>query len=167
MEESRSRVTEPRQLIIEAPSVLTLKDRIAEVGVTLFFWLLLLYLWQPVLSFLAWMFQGYVSYRHMFSLGGYRAVLDILQSYVSYIGLMTGLLFVWAFYNQLRFGGNERRQKIPDTSLLEHALYCNVNPEDVLRWRKYDQMVVTFGEDGYISGATEESLASFKQRQSI
>ncbi|MBK8675978.1 MAG: poly-beta-1,6-N-acetyl-D-glucosamine biosynthesis protein PgaD [Cellvibrionales bacterium] len=105
MEESRSRVTEPRQLIIEAPSVLTLKDRIAEVGVTLFFWLLLLYLWQPVLSFLAWMFQGYVSYRHMFSLGGYRAVLDILQSYVSYIGLMTGLLFVWAFYNQLRFGG--------------------------------------------------------------
>ncbi|MBK8675977.1 MAG: hypothetical protein IPN27_06175 [Cellvibrionales bacterium] len=51
--------------------------------------------------------------------------------------------------------------------MLEHALYCNVNPEDVLRWRKYDQMVVTFGEDGYISGATEESLASFKQRQSI
>ena len=166
MEKSGSRSTEPRQLIIESPSILTVKDRFAEVGITLFFWLLLLYMWQPLISFLAWMFQGYVSYKHMLYLGGYHAVLDIGKKYLLIVASMVGVLFLWVLYNQWRFRGKERRRNVPNTSLLEHALYCNVDEHDVLRWHKFDQMVVTFGNDGYISGVTKESLASFRQRLS-
>jgi len=142
---------------------LTLKDRFAEVSITLFFWLLLLYMWQPLVSFFAWMFQGYVSYQHMFYLGGYHAVLAILKKYLLIITSTVGVLFLWALYNQWRFRGKERRKAVPDTLLLEHALYCNVDARDVLCWRQYKQMVVTFGEGGYISGATEGALHDVQQ----
>lgn len=162
MEKSGSRVTEHRELIIESPSILRLKDRFAEVGITLFFWMLMLYLWQPVFSLLGWLFQGYAFYHHMMDLGGYQAFGDIALTYVWLIILIDGTFLIWARINQLRFRGVERRKQVADTSLLEHALYCNVDARDVERWREYRQMVVTFGDDGYISGATPEPLASFR-----
>ncbi len=164
MEEPGSRPTEPRQLIIESPSVLRLKDRIAEVGFTLFFWLLMLYLWQPFLSFLAWMFQAYVFYRHMFDLGGYQAFMENAVNYLRLIWIIDGTFLIWALLNKARFRKVERRSRVESTSILEHAMYCNVDAKAVEQWRTYRQMVVTFGDDGYISGATEESLAAFQQK---
>ncbi len=166
MDESRSRVTEPRQLIIDSPSVLRLKDRFAEVSITLFFWLVLLYLWQPVFSLLAWLFQGYAFYRHMFDLGGYGAFGKVALEYLMIICLIDGIFLLWAVVNRLRFRKKDRRQRVTDTSLLEHSLYCRVQPQDVEQWREYRQMVVAFGDDGYISGVTQESLASFKSAAS-
>lgn len=162
MEESRSRVTEPRQLIIDSPSVLRLKDRFAEVSITLFFWLVLLYLWQPVFSLLAWLFQGYSFYRHMYALGGYHAFGVVALNYLWLIFLIDGVFLFWAITNQLRFRKTDRRQRVADTSLLEQSLYCNVPAVSVEQWRTYRQMVVSFGDDGYISGVSEESLASFR-----
>jgi hypothetical protein len=74
---------------------------------------------------------------------------------------------LWARINQWRFRDNERRGPVPDTSLLEHCLYLDVEPLDVEQWRTYHQMVVRFNEDGTIVDAVPVSLAEFRAGSSL
>lgn len=161
MEEPGSRPTQPRELIIDSPDALRLRDRWAEVSITLFFWLLMLYLWQPLLSALAWYFQSYVLYRHMIELGGYKAFSESALDYILFILLLDCIFLIWARINLWRFRDKERRGPVPDTSLLEHCLYFNVAARDVETWRSYKQMVVSFDEEGGITSATPSSLAAY------
>ena len=162
MEKPGSRPTQPRQLIIDTPDALRLRDRWREIGITLFFWLLLLYLWQPLLSALAWYFQSYVFYHQMIELDGYEALSSVAVDYILLILLFDAIFLVWARINLWRFRDKERRGPVPDTLLLEHCLYFNVEAKDVETWRGYKQMVVSFDEKGGIISATPSSLAAFR-----
>ena len=164
MEKPRPRLAKPEQLIIEHRPSLRWRDRVAEVGITLFFWLLLLYLWQPLLSFLAWWFQGYVFYRHMINLGGYRGFAENALWYVLWICTIDGVYLVWARVNQWRFRDKERRGRVPDTELTAHCALFGVAPVDVEQWRHYKRMVVSFDDAGNINTAENSTLADFRQR---
>ena len=70
MDKSRSRYANPEErlkegLIISRPELKDARHRIAEVGVTLFFWGVMLFLWQPLISLLAWLFAIHFLYEHM------------------------------------------------------------------------------------------------------
>jgi biofilm PGA synthesis protein PgaD len=151
-------------LIINSRDSLRLRDRWTEVGVTLFFWLFLLYLWQPLLSFLAWFFQGYVFYHHMIDLGGYASFASSARDYLLFILLLDGIFLIWARVNFWRFRDNERRGPVSDTSLQEHCDFFNANIESVEQWRHYKRMVVSFDEEGTIVTAWSGSLAEFKHQ---
>lgn len=150
MEKPGSGPAKPQQLIIDTPEVLRRRDRWAEVGITLFFWVLLLYLWQPLLSFLAWFVQGYVLYEQMVTLGGYQSFVDSALNYLLAILLFDGVFLLWARVNQWRFRGNEKRRAVPDTSLLQQCLFFNVDATAVTEWRQHRQLVVHFDEAGGI-----------------
>jgi biofilm PGA synthesis protein PgaD len=158
MEKSGPGLTKPRQLIINSRGSLRLRDRWAEVGVTLFFWLLLIYMWQPLLSVLAWFFQGYVFYHHMVTLEGYQSFSDSVLRYFLLILLFGGVFLLWARINLWRFRGNERRETPPDTLLLEQSLYFNVDPVAVQQWRCYKRMVVAFDEQGNMVNAVSSLI---------
>ncbi len=164
MDKSGQGATQPRQLIINSRDSLRLRDRWTEVGVTLFFWLLLLYLWQPLLSFLAWFFQGYVFYHHMIDLGGYASFASSALDYLLFILLLDGIFLIWARVNLWRFRDNERRGPVPDTTLQEHCHFFNVDVAAVEQWRLSKRLVVDFDDGGAIVNAWSGSLEEFKQQ---
>jgi biofilm PGA synthesis protein PgaD len=102
-------------LIINRPDWVTRGQQVTAVGTTLFFWFALLYLWQPLISLIAWAFNVKLFYSHMVVLGGYETFLDVWKAYALVIVLMGGSLIVWARINQWRFRGAERRTAIPRT----------------------------------------------------
>lgn len=156
MEKPGSRPSQ-HQLIINSPSILRLRDRFTEVGLTLFFWMLMLYLWQPVLSMLAWLFQGYVFFHHMIKLSGYAGFAESAFNFCLTILITNAVLLVWARINMWRFRNRDRRTErpMPTTSLLEHCLYFDVEPTQVEQWRQYRRMTVFFNDDGSIKDAQE------------
>lgn len=156
MEKPGSRSSQ-HQLIINSPSILRVRDRFTDAGLTLFFWALMLYLWQPVLSMLAWLFQGYVFFHHMISLSGYGGFAKAALGYFQIIFLSNIALLTWARLNMWRFRNKDRRatRSMPTTSLLEHCLYFNVEPQQVEQWRNYRCMTVFFNNDGSIKDAQE------------
>ena len=158
MEKSGQGLTKPRQLIINSRSTMRLRDRWTEVGITLFFWFLLIYLWQPLLSVIAWFFQGYIFYNQMVILDGYQSFSESALHYFFLILLFDGVFLLWARVNFWRFHDNERRQAPPDTLLSEQSLFFNVDPVSVQQWRCYKHMVVAFDEKGNIANAVLSPL---------
>ena len=64
-------------LIIDRPEWVSKGQRLSALGVTLFFWFALIYLWQPAISLLAWSFNIKLFYSHMVVLGGYETFLAV------------------------------------------------------------------------------------------
>jgi biofilm PGA synthesis protein PgaD len=106
----------PRDLIIERPDLVKPGHKLTAMGITLFFWGALLYLWQPLLSLIAWGLNIQLFYNHMILLGGHRVFLQLLGFYLSVILCLGGGLILWARINQWRFRGKERRLARRDTT---------------------------------------------------
>lgn len=96
-------------LIIDRPDWVRPGEKLTALGVTLLFWGALLYLWQPLLSLLAWGLNVHLFYNHMIVMGGYQAFLNLLLFYGIVIGVLGGGLILWARINQWRFRGKNRR----------------------------------------------------------
>lgn len=97
-------------LIIDRPDWVRPGEKLTALGVTLLFWGALLYLWQPLLSLLAWGLNIHLFYNHMIVMGGYQAFLNLLLFYSIVIGTLGGGLILWARINQWRFRGKNRRR---------------------------------------------------------
>lgn len=99
-------------LIIDRPDWVRPGEKLTALGVTLLFWGALLYLWQPLLSILAWGLNVHLFYNHMIVMGGYQAFLNLLLFYGIVIGILGGGLILWARINQYRFRGKDRRRGV-------------------------------------------------------
>lgn len=97
-------------LIINRPDWVRPGEKLTALGITLLFWGALLYLWQPLLSILAWGLNIHLFYNHMIVMGGYHAFLDLLVFYAIVIAILGGGLILWARINQYRFRGKDRRR---------------------------------------------------------
>lgn len=98
-----------RDLIIDRPDLVPPGQKLTAMGITLLFWAALLYLWQPLLSLIAWGLNLQLFYNHMILLDGYRIFLRLLSFYLVVIVCLGGGLILWARINQWRFRGKERR----------------------------------------------------------
>ncbi len=89
MDKSRQGNPEPSQgLIIESPGLLGTRRRLTEVGVTLAFWFALLYLWQPLVSLLAWFIQGGLVYQYVALPSQHDDLLQLLKVYFSTLSVL-------------------------------------------------------------------------------
>jgi len=139
-------------LIINRPDWVTRGQQVTAVGTTLFFWFALLYLWQPVISLIAWAFNVKLFYSHMVVLGGYETFLDVWKSYALVIALMGGSLILWARINQWRFRGAERRTFIPVSEDSDIAATFGVQPEQLHDWRAMKNVVLDIDEQSRVEG---------------
>ena len=164
MDKSRPGNPKPAQgLIIESPGLLRTRQRIAEVGVTLAFWAVLLYLWQPLASLLAWLFQGGVTYQY--SIPGEQAeeTLRVIRVYFSSLLVLVVLYISWAKLNQYRFRGKEQRSVRPPADVHAVAQYYNVDVTALSRWRCIRQMVVDLDSVGKLTDVQFGPLSSYRR----
>ena len=138
-------------LIIDRPDLLRDSQKYTAMGITLFFWGALIYLWQPAISLLAWAFNLNFFYDHMVVLGGYKTFLDLLIQYAVMIGLLVGALLLWARINQWRFRGVERRVGIEATDLDAVCATFAVDSASVEYWRQCSSLVVDVDDDGFVT----------------
>ena len=97
------------QFIIDDSHGLKSGQKLTAVGITLLFWAILLYLWQPLISLLAWWLNIKLFYNHMIVLGGYQAFLEVALFYLTVIFILGGGLILWARINLWRFRGKKMR----------------------------------------------------------
>lgn len=135
-------------LIIERPDLQTPWQKYSYGFFTFIAWTLWIYLWLPLISFIGWLLGIKVFYEHMILLGGYKGLLDLLGVYFSIIFLIGLTLSLWAFYNQLRFRGKERREAIPRTRSEEVARFFGVSREDLQIAQQAKRLVISFDEEG-------------------
>lgn len=139
-----------RELIINHPELVRPGQRLTAMGITLFFWAVLLYLWQPLLSLVAWGFNIRLFYNHMIVLGGYHAFVELLKFYAIVVAVLGGGLILWARINQWRFRGRDRRQGSPYTDSAALCAVFQVAPEQLEQVRGSANVNVTLAEDGSV-----------------
>lgn len=138
-------------LIINRPDWVSKRQKFTAWGITLFFWAALLYLWQPLLSILAWGLNIRLFYNHMILLGGYRTFLDLLTMYLCIIAVLAGGLILWARINQWRFRGKERRKDIGNTDMASLSNNFGLEPYEINSATQYKVIAVDFVNEKNIS----------------
>jgi biofilm PGA synthesis protein PgaD len=134
---------DPESLIINRPDLVPSTQKWTAWGITLFFWGALAYLWQPLLSLIAWGFNIRLFYNHMILLGGYHTFLQLVWFYLKVIAVLGGGLILWARINQWRFRGKERRQSLGDTDI--HRLLTTYGVSSVELNAASQSRIVTVG----------------------
>lgn len=139
-----------RPLIIENPELQTPQQRYAFAVVTLIFWIVWFYLWIPVVSLLAWLFGAERFYQAMITHSGLDALIELLGLYSIIILVMGVILAGWAWYNQLRVRGRDKRRGSTTVTPAEVSSYFALKPEqlDVARYAKH--VVIEHDEHGGI-----------------
>lgn len=136
------------ELIINRPHHMAKSRRFADAGLTLVFWVLLLYLWQPLISIIAWVFKSKIFYNHMIVLGGIYELAQLALFYTIIILLLGGSLLVWAKVNQFRFRGKEKRKSIENVGIEKEAERYGVTAKTLMQWKNIKNSEVYFSEDG-------------------
>ena len=162
MDKSRQGNPEPSQgLIIESPGLLGTRRRLTEVGVTLAFWFALLYLWQPLVNLLAWLLQGGLIYQTVALPPQYDDLLQLLKVYFSTLSVLLVLYYFWAKGNEWRFRGLEQRTPRPPIDSRTVGKHYGVDPGNLEKWRRFNQMVVELDDSGQVATVQQGSLVSY------
>jgi biofilm PGA synthesis protein PgaD len=152
---------EKPSLIIDRPDWVRPGQKFTALGVTLVFWGALLYLWQPLLSLLAWGLNIHLFYNHMIVMGGYEAFLNLLAFYALVILILGGGLILWARINLWRFRGKNRRNGVFFTEEEKLCRDFEVSAEQLAELRAAQKLTVKLTPDGRI-----ERFSSAVYRQS-
>ena len=137
-------------LIIDEPHNISLIGRLVRLLITLFFWVCMFYLWQPLISLVAWSFEIKLFYEHIIILGGFASFRESMLIYLAVIVFLGGSLILWAKTNQWRFRGKERRTALTRVSATEIARFYNVPEDSISDWQKIKNCTVYFDENNQI-----------------
>lgn len=137
-----------RPLIIETPSLQSLRQRYAYAILTLFFWLFWFYLWLPVISLLAWLLGIENFYDQMIVQAGLEAFLELIGFYLTVISVLCLSLISWGLYNQIRFRGKERRTQQMRTETTELAHFFDLTPATVRQLQQTKNIELTHDDNG-------------------
>lgn len=101
------------ELIINSPSLQSLRLKFTSTLLTLCFWVIWFYLWIPLVTLTGWLLQVEFFHHQMFVLEGTDSFFESLPFLLGSIVGLTSALLLWAFYNFTRFKGEDRRQALP------------------------------------------------------
>lgn len=147
------------QFIIDESYGLKSGQKLTAVGITLLFWAAWLYLWQPLISLLAWWLNIKLFYNHMIVLGGYQAFLDVALFYLTVIFILGGGLIFWARINLWRFKGKKTRNF---SGIVDNKEICNfigVNEQQLSKLQTSRNVKLLLTESGNI-----ESLVTLTRK---
>jgi len=152
-------------LIIDQATNLSWLGKLIRLAITLCFWLVMLYLWQPLISMVAWSFKIKLFYEHMIILGGYQSFLSTIYLYMMVVGTFCGGLILWANINQWRSRGKERRQPLAKVSPEQIADFYGVPKDQIAGWQHFKNCTVYFDQDNQIQGVETKGVSLNSQTQ--
>ncbi|MGH9893214.1 MAG: poly-beta-1,6-N-acetyl-D-glucosamine biosynthesis protein PgaD [bacterium] len=144
-------------LVIDRPELQARGQRYGYAAITLIFWFVYLYLWQPLIGLVLWAFGLGLAYHEMVGQGGYLGLVRLLGVYGLIILVLAVVYLGWALINYYRFRGVERRNAQTIVSLQESAEFFGVEPEELSAWRAQRSLVLRHDEHGNVTelGAKE------------
>ena len=161
MDKSRQGNPEPAQgLIIESPGLLRTRQRVVEFVVTLIFWALLVYFWQPLVSLFGWVHHSLTTSNDSTILSLYDADIYEIKMYFVILFVLLFAYFLWAKINQWRFQGKERRSTNVPVDIQAVAQQYGVEASTLSVWRQYRLMVVELDDTGKICSVDPGALSS-------
>ena len=137
-----------QSLIIEAPELQSHVQRYGWSSVTLFFWMLYIYLWLPFITFLAWWIGLKILHRQIIELHGYEGVIDKLGLYSMIVIILSIALIGWARVENYRFKDSIRRVGRSSVSVGEIAKVFSLQESQLARLMQKQSVIVYFSEEG-------------------
>lgn len=126
--------------------------------VTAVFWVLYVYLWLPLITFVMW-YLGIRQARLELYLRNHSFD-PYLLIVLPIIAVLTGLALVaWAEYNRNRFGGGDRRNATPPVPHKTIVFDLGGNSEIAAALAEHRVCVLHMNEDAVPTGATGVNLA--------
>ncbi len=122
-------------------------------GITLAAWLIWFYLFIPLLSLGAWWF-GIDAFREYMLQPGARGYLLTLTGYAIVIALTFLIILGWSRYNQIRFGGPDRRHGQPPVTAEMTAKRFHVKPELLEQLQQARTIDLNFDPTGQLAHPT-------------
>ncbi len=149
-----------KPLIINSPSLQSLKQKYISAALTFIFWILWFYLWIPVITLLGWWAGADMFYLQMIELGGVELLFQDLKFILKCIALLGGSLAVWAAYNYYRFRNLERRTPLPNVSKEALAQHFGIDPKSLTDLQNAKYINVQFDDNGKITQS--DKMPSFQ-----
>ncbi|HEU0118292.1 MAG TPA: poly-beta-1,6-N-acetyl-D-glucosamine biosynthesis protein PgaD [Alphaproteobacteria bacterium] len=140
----------PDRHIIDRSRDIPILIRVRDVLLTIFVWLLYLYLLRDFFTFtgdaIRWTFNGFDNAERYTSL----RIISTIVSYFEVILIMEFLYIGWSFYNLLRFGKKSRRRTPPSVTPDEIAKLYSASLKDVNQWQGATTMVMHHDKEGHL-----------------
>lgn len=138
------------ELIIERPSLQSLKQKYGYGMITFLFWSLWFYLWQPLLSLVAWSLGVKFFYDKLIALCKVLELIQMIALYL-FIIIIIGFIFLgWAQYNNLKFRNKKRRGLLWKVSMDNVAERYELDVDQVVFAKASRKLVVHFDDLGKI-----------------
>lgn len=122
-------------------------------GITLVAWLMWFYLFLPLLSVAAWWF-GAVSFRQYMFDPVRNSYLLTLTGYAIVVAVTALTIIGWSRYNQIRFGGPDRRRPLPAVTDEMMREKFQLDADMLERIQKAKTIELDFGEGGKLRHAS-------------
>lgn len=139
-------------MIIEQPKSTPGRLKLLYGLLTVVFWGLWLYLWMPLITFIAWLLGLDAFITHMVNLEGYRGLKQLLAVYSMVIVILGGSLVIWALYNWMRFHGKERRTERAPVSIAEMSDYACMDPAKLKAAQSSQRLVLHHDDHARVTG---------------
>ncbi|AUD78760.1 poly-beta-1,6-N-acetyl-D-glucosamine biosynthesis protein PgaD [Kangiella profundi] len=147
-----------KDLIIDKPHSLKTHHKVTYLSVTFIFWAIIFYLWQPLISLVAWYFGFELFYDHMIELGGYKEFANILLIYLQVIVLLGVVFLAWAKINELRFRGKSRRKLVAVVTDSDIASYFRVEERQLKECMEQKTLSLDISDDRVIQFEPKKSF---------
>lgn len=134
-------------LIFDRPDLQERRQRWLHWALTLVAWAVWVYLWLPLVTFVAW-YLGFRTFIREIVIPDPATMVSTGLVYLGIVAALALLLIGWSRYNLRRFGGEDRRRHVgllTDEELLEAF---HVAPETLSALRTSRIMTVHHDEDG-------------------
>lgn len=128
--------------------------------------MLWVYLWQPLLTLLAWIF-GVRLFGDLAGSGSSRELHEfghLIVVYAAVICVMGGSLLTWARIEFIRFRNVNRRTRPTPVSVEETAEYAGLPVEELNKWVQSNRLVIYHDAHGHVIGG-EAQLADAVVRE--
>lgn len=142
--------TTSHQLHINAPELLSGRERARDLVITAIMWSIYLYLWMPLISLFAWLFGFELAYDVMIREGGAQHLGGILLIYALIVVAIFATVSLWSLGNLWRYGKLNRRARAQPTSIEATAEYFDIDTEVIEQLRLTPAVSIDFGTDGHL-----------------
>lgn len=142
-----------KEVIIDRPSLQSMRQRFIYGSVTLVFWALWIYLWLPILAFIGWTLGIRIAYEEMVVRHGFAVLRAMLVIYTTVVAYLGGSLLVWAYYNFFRFRRAHRRRARFPVTRADQGEYYGIDPQVLATWAKARRIVLRHDSAGRIVSA--------------
>ena len=124
------------------------KNKTANYTLQTIGWFCLMWLLFPLVSLFLWFFEGHLIYDYVWidHISEVKTLLHLLLL----ICLSALVLILWASYNWLRFHGDDRRSKAPNSSDDLLAFKFTVSTASLSELQKAQRVILHYDENGHL-----------------